>query len=70
MTDLNELTKEELIKLILEKKDLTEKKIIKRREIQKKYRNSDKGKKASREASKRYYKPTGNPPGRPRKINK
>ncbi len=75
MTELNEMSKEELIKMIQLNKDLikkqielNEKKVIKRREYQKKYRTSDKGRKANREAQKRRYKPTGKKPGRPRKT--
>ena len=75
MFELNELSKEDLIKLVQlnndllnAQKELNEKKICKRKEYQKKYRTSDKGRKANRDAQKRRYKPTGNPPGRPRKI--
>ena len=74
MTELNEMSNEDLIKMIQlnqdllkKEKELRDKKIEKRREYQKKYRSTEKGKKANRAAQKRRYKPTGNKPGRTRK---
>lgn len=66
MTDNNNIT--DLQKKLQE----LETKLAQQKERQKiaqnKYHKSDKGKAARKRSYKKCYKPTGNPPGRPKKI--